>query len=64
MAEEKKGIAGFFNLSEVWSYYFRKKDPNKKPSLNTRMMHGINKIALLMFLIALGVILYRYIFIY
>ena len=49
--EEKKN--SFFDFSEVWGYYFRKKDPNNKPSINLRLMHGINKIALFMFLAAI-----------
>ena len=61
---EKKGLGYFFDLSEVWNYYFRKKDPNRKPDLNLRMMHGINKIAIVMFLLATIYIIYKYIFVY
>ncbi len=62
--EEKKGLGYFFDFSEVWGYYFRKKNPNKKPDLNLKMMHGINKIAIVMFLFAFLFILYKYIFVY
>ncbi|XOV95213.1 MAG: DUF6728 family protein [Bacteroidota bacterium] len=60
--EDKKGDLGyFFNFKEVLGYYFRKKDPNRKPDINLRMMHGINKIAIIMFLVALIVIITRFI---
>lgn len=65
MSTEKKEDTGkndvgyFFNFKEVLLYYFRKKDPNRKPDLNLRMMHGINKIAIIMFLVALVVIVVR-----
>ena len=65
MSTEKKEDTGkndvgyFFNFKEVLLYYFRKKDPNRKPDLNLRMMHGINKIAIVMFLVALIVIVVR-----
>ncbi len=61
---EKKGMGYFFDLSEVARYYFRKKDPNKKNSINLRLMHGINKIALFMFLMAMLILLYKYVFVY
>jgi hypothetical protein len=57
-------IRHFFDLSEVWKYYFRKKDPNKKNNLNLRLMHGINKIALFMFLASLIYLIVKYVFIY
>jgi hypothetical protein len=40
----------YFALGEVWGYFFRKKDPNRPNNFNIRMMHGINKISILMFL--------------
>jgi hypothetical protein len=50
----------FFGLGEVLGYYFRKKDPNRPTNTNIKIMHGINKISIVMFLIALLVIAYRY----
>ncbi|MDJ1499741.1 DUF6728 family protein [Xanthocytophaga agilis] len=41
------------DLSPVVSYWFRKKDPNNRPNFNLRMMHGINKISMVMFLLGL-----------
>ncbi len=51
--EKKSGMKGFFALGEVFGYFFRKKDPDQKPDLNLRMMHGINKVAIIVFLLSL-----------
>lgn len=43
-------------MGEVGNYFFRvfrKPDPNRKINVNLRMMHGINKISILVFLGAL-----------
>ncbi len=37
-------------MSEVATYFFRKKDPRRKTNFNLRTMHTINKISMLMFL--------------
>jgi len=53
--EKKKfSIREFFTLGEVGGYFFRKKDPNRPVNINIKMMHGINKISIIIFL--LGVI--------
>jgi hypothetical protein len=57
--QKEEGIGYYFNFKEVLTYYFRKKDPNKKPNINLRMMHGINKISMIMFLIAVIIIITR-----
>ncbi len=43
----------YFALGEVWGYFFRKKDPNRPSNFNLRMMHGINKISILIFMAGL-----------
>jgi hypothetical protein len=46
----------FFKLGEVGHYFvrvFQKPDPGKPSNFNLRMMHGINKISILMFLAAI-----------
>ena len=53
-SEQKKGFKQFFQLGEVAGYFFRKKDPSRPADVNIRMMHGINKISIIVFL--LGVI--------
>lgn len=51
---QKQGLKEFFSLGEVGGYFFRKKDPSRYSDINVRMMHGINKISIIVFL--LGVI--------
>ena len=43
-------MKGLFDISEVLTYFFRKKNPNRKTNFNLRTMHTINKISMLMFL--------------
>ncbi|WP_245706106.1 DUF6728 family protein [Catalinimonas alkaloidigena] len=54
----------YFALGDLFGYFFRvfrKPDPNHKPNFNLRMMHGINKISIIMFLFALIVMIVRFI---
>ncbi len=50
--QKKSGLREFISLGEVGNYFFRKKDPNRPSNLNIRMMHGINKISIVVFLLA------------
>ena len=59
---EKNTVKEYFQLGEVFRYYFRKKDPKKKLDVNTRMMHGINKISIVIFLAAIIFLIIRNIF--
>ena len=47
---KKYTLKDYFQLGEVFGYFFRKKDPSRPSNFNIRMMHGINKISILMFL--------------
>ena len=52
----------YFQLGDVASYFsrlFGKKDPNAPSSFNLKMMHGINKISIVMFLIAVIIMVTR-----
>ena len=40
-------------------FYLRKKDPNAPTDVNVKMMHGMNRISLFMFLVGLIVMLFR-----
>lgn len=60
---QKQEKTGYFDFSEVLRYYFRKKDPNNKPNFSLRIMHGINKISIIMFLIAFLVWIIRRLFV-
>lgn len=50
-ANKKGGWKDFFSLGEVGGYFFRKKDPSRPSNINIRMMHGINKISIAVFLL-------------
>jgi len=52
--DEKKKLSfrEFFSLGEVGGYFFRKKDPNRPSNVNIKLMHGINKISIAIFLAA------------
>ena len=52
----------YFQFGEVFGYFFRKKDPNRKTNFNLRMMHGINKISIIMFLVGLIYLVGKYLF--
>ncbi len=48
-------------LNELLTYFFRKKDPSKKVSINLKLMHGINKISIIIFIFAVIIIISKYI---
>ncbi|NML64714.1 hypothetical protein HHL22_05795 [Hymenobacter sp. RP-2-7] len=49
-----------FNFGPVFGYFFRKNDPSRQSNFNLRTMHFINKLSMAMFLVGLGVLLYRW----
>lgn len=51
--QKRGGIKQFFSLGEVGGYFFRKKDPTRFSDVNIRMMHGINKISIIVFLLGI-----------
>ncbi len=57
--ENKQGWKDYFQLGEVVNYFFRKKDPTRKSNINLRMMHGINRISIIMFLTAVLILILR-----
>ncbi|MCC5919921.1 MAG: hypothetical protein LAT68_09430 [Cyclobacteriaceae bacterium] len=50
----------YFDFGEVLGYFFRKKDPSRPSSFNLKMMHGINKISIIMFLLGLIFIIFKF----
>ncbi len=50
--KKKLKFRELFSLGEVGGYFFRKKDPNRPVNVNIRVMHGINKISIIVFLLA------------
>lgn len=57
--QEKRSWRDFFSLGEVGEYFFRRKDPDRPSNINIKMMHGVNKISILMFLACVIIILVR-----
>ncbi len=53
-SKKKNSFKDYFQVGEALGYFFRKKDPSRPSNFNIRMMHGINKISIIVFL--LGVI--------
>lgn len=52
-------VKEYFQLGEVFGYFFRKKDPNRKENFNLKTMHFINKLSMAIFLLCLVVLAYR-----
>ena len=50
---KKSGLKQFFTLGEVGGYFFRRKDPSRPSNINIKMMHGINKISIIVFLLGI-----------
>jgi hypothetical protein len=62
---EQYKLADYFRFGAMGGYVkrlFGKKDPNAPNSFNLRVMHGINKISILVFLFAVMVLVVRRIF--
>ncbi|HLT72255.1 MAG TPA: DUF6728 family protein [Cyclobacteriaceae bacterium] len=49
----------FLQLNEVFGYFFRGKDPSRPSNINIRMMHGVNKISMLIFLLGVMYLIYK-----
>ncbi|WP_339869158.1 DUF6728 family protein [uncultured Algoriphagus sp.] len=55
MSDNNK-VKGFFKIGDFGNYFvrvFQKPDPSQKSNYNLRMMHGINKISIVVFLLAI-----------
>ena len=50
---QKNSLKDYFSMGEVFGYFFRKKDPNRPSNFNLKMMHGINKLSIIIFLMAI-----------
>lgn len=57
--DSKLTVREAFSFGPVLGYFFRKKDPNRPSNFNIKAMHTINKISILMFLVAVIVIVSR-----
>jgi len=50
--EKRNSLKEFFSLGEFFGYFFRKHDPNRPRNFSLKMMHGVNKISILIFILA------------
>ena len=50
--QKKLGFKEFFKMGEVGEYFFRKKNSSRPNNINIRMMHGVNKLSIVIFLLA------------
>ena len=51
--KKKMSIREFFSLGEVGAYFFRSKNRDRPSNINIKMMHGVNRLAILMFLLGM-----------
>ncbi len=56
---KQNGWREFFSLGEVGGYFFRKKDNSRPSNINIRMMHGINKISIAIFLLGVAFLILK-----
>jgi hypothetical protein len=49
-SKSKLSLREFFSIGDVGRYFFRSKGANKSANVNTRIMHGINRLAIVIFL--------------
>jgi hypothetical protein len=60
--QEESGLKGYFQFGEVLGYFFRKRDPERHTNFNLKMMHGINKISIVVFLLGILFLLLKRLF--
>lgn len=65
--EESEGFSDIWGMKSIWNQvlqylFIRKRDKSEQLNTNTKLMHGMNRISILLFLIAILVMLYRLIF--
>ncbi|MBS1680399.1 MAG: hypothetical protein JST48_01690 [Bacteroidetes bacterium] len=51
--KKKMTLRDFFSLGEVGAYFFRKKKEDRPTNINIKMMHGVNRLAIIMFLLGM-----------
>ncbi len=61
-AVERNSFKDYFKLGEVAGYFFRKKDPNRKTNFSLKMMHGVNKISIIIFLLGVLYLILKRVF--
>lgn len=51
--KKKLTLKDFFSLGEVGNYFFRNKSTDRPTNINLKMMHWVNRLAIIMFLAAI-----------
>ena len=51
--KKKLSVRELFSLGEVGNYFFRRRDPSRPVNANIRIMHGINRLAIIIFLLGI-----------
>lgn len=59
--EDQQRKPDYWNLKEAISYFFRKKDPASRGNINLKIMHGINRLAIVIFLLGVIYLIIKYI---
>ncbi len=49
----------YFQLNEVFGYFFRKNNPDRPTNFNLKSMHFINKLSMAMFLVGIFILAVR-----
>jgi len=57
--KEKSRVKEFFRMNEVFGYFFRSKDTSRPSNINIKMMHGINKISIIIFLAGVFYLIFK-----
>ncbi len=57
--KKRNRLREFFELNEVFGYFFRGKDPSRPRNFNILVMHGINKISIVVFLLGVMFLLLK-----
>ena len=58
--KSKLSLRDFFSMGDVGRYFFRGKDAAKPANINVRIMHGINKLAIVIFLAGVIYIIFKF----
>ncbi len=51
--KKKMSVREFFSLGEIGGYFFRKKSQDRPSNINLKIMHGINRLAIIIFLLSI-----------
>lgn len=54
--KEENSVKEYFQFGDMWGYFirvFKKRDPNDPTSINLRLMHGINRITIVVFVLGI-----------